>query len=50
MLIQRLAKFINNLGERYCKTFHSSITRPVNNEYVCLECMRRYAVTWRNIT
>ena len=30
----------------WCKKFHGEITRPVNGEYTCLTCLRRYPVPW----
>ena len=26
----------------WCRTFHGPITRPVNGEYICLRCQRRF--------
>jgi len=32
------------LGNLICRLMHHHITRPVQGQYVCLECMRRHAV------
>jgi len=36
--------FFERLGEIICRLMHHEITRPVQGQYVCLECMRRHAV------
>lgn len=38
-MIERIQQFI-------CRNFHSRISRPFRNEYVCLECGRRHPVLW----
>ena len=34
------------LGNMLCRLLHQEITRPVQGQYVCLECMRRYSVNF----
>lgn len=29
-----------------CRNFHTKISRPLRNEYACLECGRRHPVLW----
>lgn len=38
-MLERIAIFI-------CRHFHQKISRPVRDEYVCLECGRRHPVLW----
>lgn len=30
-----------------CRHLHRGITRPVNGEYICLRCQRRFPVLWQ---
>ena len=36
--------FLERLGNLICRLMHQEITRPVQGQYTCLECMRRYTV------
>jgi hypothetical protein len=36
--------FLQRLGNFLCRLLHHNITRPVQGQYVCLECLRRYTV------
>ncbi len=38
--------FAEAIGEFWCRRMHRRITRPVNNEYVCMDCQRRFKVGW----
>jgi hypothetical protein len=38
--------FIERLGNLICRLMHHEITRPVQGQYVCLECMRRHVVNF----
>jgi hypothetical protein len=37
---ERLSRWI-------CRHLHRGITRPVNGEYICLRCQRRFPVLWQ---
>lgn len=34
------------IGERWCQAMHSAPMWPVNGEYQCRQCFRRYRVPW----
>ncbi|HUJ23656.1 MAG TPA: hypothetical protein VLX58_19115 [Bryobacteraceae bacterium] len=38
--------FWERLGVFFCRLLHNDITRPVQGQYVCLECMRRHSVNF----
>ena len=38
------SSFLKRLGTVLCRLMHHQITRPVQGQYTCLECMRRYTV------
>jgi hypothetical protein len=33
---------MEKLKRIFCRLFHRSITRPVNSEYTCLTCLRKF--------
>jgi len=37
---------MERLGNFLCRLMHHEITRPVQGQYTCLECMRRHAVNF----
>ena len=40
------SNFLERLGEFICRWMHHEITRPVQGQYICLECMRRHSVNF----
>jgi hypothetical protein len=38
--------FFERMGEILCRLLHSEITRPIQGQYVCLQCMRRHTVNF----
>ena len=46
--MQRIVSFSSDLVERMgnmlCRLMHRNITRPVQGQYVCLDCLRRHSV------
>jgi hypothetical protein len=34
------------LGNFYCRTFHKSISRPVQGRYQCWKCLREFQLKW----
>jgi len=40
------SRLLARLGDFICRSMHHKITRPVQGQYVCLECMRRYWVNF----
>lgn len=34
------------LGNRYCRLFHRSISRPVAGKYRCWKCLREFDLKW----
>ena len=38
--------FMERLGNFICRLMHHEITRPVQGQYICLECMRRHVVNF----
>jgi len=34
------------LGNFLCRLMHHRITRPVQGQYVCLDCMRKHSVNF----
>jgi hypothetical protein len=45
---------LGSMRERFarwiCRHFHRAITRPVNGQYECLRCQRRFPVGWHGPT
>jgi hypothetical protein len=41
-----LSNFFQRPGDFICRWMHREITRPVQGQYVCLECMRRHTVNF----
>jgi hypothetical protein len=39
-------KLVATVGDLYCRTFHRSISRPVNGKYHCWRCMKEFEVRW----
>jgi hypothetical protein len=40
------ADLFERLGNILCRLLHHEITRPVQGQYICLECLRRHAVNF----
>jgi hypothetical protein len=40
------SELFQRLGYLLCRMMHHQITRPVQGQYICLECMRRHAVNF----
>jgi len=34
------------MGNLYCRTFHRTISRPVNGKYQCWKCLRQFELMW----
>jgi len=34
------------IGRLYCRSFHRTISRPVNGKYTCWRCLREYELEW----
>ena len=43
-LVSMNSDFFERLGLALCRLTHHQITRPVQGQYVCLRCLRRYSV------
>jgi hypothetical protein len=40
------AGLTERLGRNWCRWMHSEITWPVNGQYECRKCRRRFPVPW----
>jgi hypothetical protein len=38
--------FVERLGDYTCRWMHEEITRPVQGQYICLQCMRKHSVNF----
>lgn len=38
------------IGELWCKAVHTQTMWPVNGNYLCAKCLRRYPVAWESKT
>lgn len=39
-------KLLATVGDRYCRMFHRSISRPVNGKYHCWRCLKEFEIRW----
>ncbi len=39
---------LNRIGEIWCRIQHPAPRWPINGQYECPACLRRYAVVWAN--
>ncbi len=43
-----LREVLNRIGEFWCRVQHPAPRWPINGQYECPTCLRRYAVVWAN--
>ncbi len=43
-----LKQFLNRMGEVWCQIGHPAPRWPINGQYECPACLRRYPVVWAN--
>jgi hypothetical protein len=39
-------KMMATVADVYCRTFHRSISRPVNGKYHCWRCLKQFEIQW----